>query len=497
LPLSWALLFISGTYGGSSGLFSRKIKKTNRRKTTMKMPEPIHHPSSYRDPSGFVFQVNGVYHRQVNLSYAADYMLLMDSGLYATLLAKGWLIAHQEIAADLTGTADWYKTLLPAQLGLITYPYEWGFAQLKDAALHTLSILALSIQKGMILKDATPFNIQFIQGKPVFIDTLSFEKYDASLPWVAYRQFCECFLFPLYLEHYCGIGLNKTLTAYPDGIPADVTARLLPRKSRLNIGALMHVHLPNMVKTRNGAPQGRPPAFSQQKLTNLIQHLESIIKKLKTRVAAYSTWSNYYEGTILSRSYLEEKEKVFRQFLEGLHFHTAIDMGANDGHFSLILSENVNASILALDADATCIDRLYHSVREKKVDNILPLCIDLQHPSPALGFRNKERSSFSDRFRGELVVALALIHHLVLSGNIPIADVAGYLSELTTDWLIIEFVPIEDRKAQELIHHKHRWHQPYDVPSFEQNFLLYFSIGKKNKVPGTERILYLMKKRQP
>lgn len=456
------------------------------------MPEPLNHPASYRDPSGFVFQVDGIYYRQVSKSYAENYETLMSSGLYATLIKNKWLIEHQEIPENLTASNDWYKTLLPDQINLFTYPYEWCFGQLQDAALYTLKILIQSIGKDMILKDASPFNIQFLQGRPVFIDTLSFEKYDASLPWVAYRQFCECFLFPLYLAHYCGIDTGKILTAYPDGIPADVTARLLPRKSRFNPSALMHVHLQARIKTASNP--GKPPAFSRQKLMHLIQHLEHIVKKLTPRPTRNSAWSNYYEDTILSRQYLDEKQRLFREFISSLHFLTAIDLGANDGFFSQILAERAEASITAIDADAACISRLYKTIREKNIPNILPLCIDILHPSPAIGFRNKERASFNDRFRAELVTALALIHHLVLAANIPLEAIPPYFAALSTDWLIIEFVPLEDEKAQELIRNKDRWHMPYDVSSFERCFGEYFSIGKKGKVPGTERILYLMKK---
>jgi hypothetical protein len=458
------------------------------------MPEPLHHPASYRDPSGFVFQADGIYYRQVNRSYAADYEKLMTSGLYTTLVKNKWLLEHHEIPENLTASPDWYKTLRPTQLKLITYPYEWCFGQLQDAALHTLTILDQAVQQGMILKDASPYNIQFLQGKPVFIDTLSFEGYDATLPWVAYRQFCECFLFPLYLAHYCGIDTGKILTAYPDGIPAGVTARLLPRKSRFNAGALMHVHLQNIVKPANRT--SKPPAFSRQKLMHLTRHLERILKKLKPRPSPHSAWSNYYEDTILSRQYLDEKQRLFSDLIHGLHFLTAIDIGANDGFFSRIAaSKNPEAFFTAIDADAACIDRLYNTIRGKNIPNILPLCIDVLHPSPAIGFQNKERASFDERFHAELVIALAFVHHLVLGANIPLCDIPQYLAALSTGWLIIEFVPLEDEKAQELIRNKHRWHQPYDTSSFERYFEEYFSIEKKSKVPGTERILYLMKKR--
>jgi hypothetical protein len=456
------------------------------------MPEPRNHGASYRDPSGFVFQADGIYYRQVHQSYAEDYEKLMSSGLYAALVKNKWLIPHREVPENLTASADWYKTLLPDQISLLSYPYEWCFGQLQDAALLTLSVLTESLRQDMVLKDASPYNIQFLQGSPVFIDTLSFERYDPGLPWVAYRQFCECFLFPLYLAHYRGIDTGKILTAYPDGIPAEVTARLLPRKSRFNPGALMHVHLQTMIRPASGT--GRPPAFSRQKLTHLIQNLRHIVTRLKPRPTRTSPWSNYYDDTILSQNYLDEKQRLFRDLLSGVHFRTALDLGANDGFFSRILSERGEASITAIDADAVCISRLYSAIREKNISNILPLCIDVLHPSPAIGFRNKERASFNDRFHAELVVALALIHHLVLGANIPLRAIPPYLAGLSTGWLIIEFVPLEDKKAQELIRNKARWHLPYDASSFEQYFGEHFSIGKKSKVPGTERILYLMKK---
>ncbi len=245
------------------------------------MSEQLPHPASFRDPAGFVFRVNEVYFRQVNKQYAPDYETLISSGLYRTLTEKGLLITHKEIAEDLTDSPDRYKTLLPEQLDMISYPYEWGIGQLRDAALLTLEVMAIAIGHGMILKDASPFNIQFHRGKPLFIDSLSFEKDDFSRPWIAYRQFCECFLFPLYLEHYHGAGLQKLLSIYPDGIPVAIAAKLLPARSRLSLGVWMHVHLLNLVKSSAG-PSGRKIAFDKQKLLRLVRHLENNISGLRS-----------------------------------------------------------------------------------------------------------------------------------------------------------------------------------------------------------------------
>ncbi|MES1161333.1 MAG: hypothetical protein ABUM51_11280 [Bacteroidota bacterium] len=495
------------------------------------MPEPQNHGASYRDPSGFVFQTDGIYYRQVHQSYAEDYEKLMSSGLYATLVKNKWLIQHREIPENLTASDDWYKTLLPDQISLLTYPYEWCFGQLQDAALLTLTILTESVRQDMILKDASPYNIQFLQGSPIFIDTLSFERYDPGLPWVAYRQFCECFLFPLYLEHYTGLGTQKTLTSWPDGIPAARTARLLPWKCHWKMDLWMHVYLPAMVGARQAGrrwpgggldgtagargPMARKPEadkgpFSKRKLQHILINLENILHRLQTK-GADSTWGNYYEETILSRSYLEEKERLCREFIQGLSFRTALDIGANDGYFSHILGgrdgrageagrghgepDSNGASVLAIDSDTVCMNRLYRTIREKQISNIQPLCVDIVSPTPAIGFRNRERASFSERVRAELVAALAVVHHLVFGRNLPLNDIPGCFAELTTGYLLVEFVPLEDEKVQELIRNKSRYHLPYDAEYFEGCFRNYFSIEQKKEIPGTKRILYLMKKR--
>ncbi len=467
------------------------------------MPEQVQLPVSFRDPSGFVFRMDGVYYRQVNLLYSENYELFMQSGLYRDLIGKKLLIPHTEIDENRTQSPVWYKTLLPRQISVISYPAEWCPAQLRDAALLTLDILENSLDRGMVLKDANPQNIQFQDGAAIFIDTLSFEKYDPSMPWVAYRQFCECFLFPLYLHRYRGTGVHKILGSYPEGIPAVVTAGLLPWKSRFNAGAWMHVFLQSRIH-RDGAAAsrdgvaGRRISFSKNKLLHLIRHLRQLIRSLGLDGRAVSEWGNYYKKTILSRDYLEEKEKLFQPFVSEIDFGSALDLGANDGHFSrLLANREAETPIIAVDLDWPCIQRLYEECKTGKTGkpiHILPLCVDISDPTPASGFRNQERSSFSDRARCQLVVALALVHHLVLGKNIPLSGVARYFAELTTEWLIVEFIPLSDEKAQQLIRNKSVWHEPYDTGAFESSFAEYFHIQRRAIIPGTDRILYRMKK---
>lgn len=452
------------------------------------MSNYLQHPSSFRDPSGFIFRSNGQVYRQVNHQYAATYDRFMQSGLYEKLIASKKLLPHTEVAENLTGTDNFYKTLLPEQLRFISYPYEWCFDELKDAALLVLDIMKESIAHGFILKDATPFNVQFHNGKPVWIDTLSFDDYEPSKPWVAYRQFCECFLFPLYLGRYLKTDIHKTFSTYLEGIPASLTARLLPMRSSLNLGVWLHVYLHSAVKS-DGKPQAGQGGFNKKKLQNLIMHLETIISGFRGRRTG-TTWSDYYDATILSHRYLNEKEKLFRQLLQKISFDTALDAGTNDGHFAKILAEN-GASVIAIDNDSASINRLYDAVKQNKSTNILPLQIDVTQPSPALGYRNKERAAFFDRVHAELVTALALIHHLVLSKNIPLSSLGEFFAEITGKYLLIEFVPPDDPKVIELAKSRTALH-PYDIETFEAGFGRHFTTLDKLQVPGTGRILYLM-----
>jgi hypothetical protein len=451
------------------------------------MPDILIHPASFRDPSGFVFQWNGNYYRQVNKIYAPEYDLLMNSGLYNKLAQDGSLIAHAETEEIKAQKDNWYKTIKPGQVSIITYPYEWCFAQLKDAALLTIDILKASIDHGMIIKDATPYNIQFVNNRPVFIDTLSFEKYDESKAWVAYRQFCNMFLFPLYLEHYLRTDIQKTLVVYPDGIPVDITSKLLPLKSRTSVGVWLHVYLQNTV-TRNAAARKEEEKFSKKKLLNLVNHLEGTIKNLKSRNLR-STWNKYYSDTISGNNYLQEKEKIFRKIIGDLNSRSVLDLGANDGYFSKICADN-GMNVVAVDNDSRSICTLYESGSK----NVLPLVMDLANPSPSTGFSNAERPSFYERIKMEVVVALALIHHLVIGRNIPLNVLAPWFAGICR-LLIIEFVPREDEKVEQMLASRKDVFTDYLQANFETVFSNYFDIKQKHPIPGSGRTIYLMEKR--
>ena len=457
------------------------------------MTERSRHTASFKDPSGFIFQENGIYYRQINQSYAKEYEFLISSGLYQTLVEKKLLLAHKELNNVDNDSPDHFKTLLPEQLRFISYPYEWSFDQLKDAALLTLRVARVALKKDMILKDATPFNIQFYNGSPVFIDTLSFEKCDFTKPWIAYRQFCETFLFPLLLEHYLQIDVQKWLSVYLEGIPVKMTAALLPVKSRFNLGVWLNVYLQNNIQAK-GASGGGKSGYNKDKVYRLLEHLTSVIKKININAATRSTWNNYYDETILSQGYLKTKVEIFRGLIGDIRDCRVLDLGCNDGYFSRIIAEGDN-QVVSADFDSQCINRLYNQLKTEKKTDILPLCVDISNPPPATGFRNAERQSFLQRIPSEAVIALALIHHLVLSKNILLTDAALQFSEMTKKWLIIEFVPLQDEKAQQLIANKNSFHEPYSVPAFKDAFLKYFEIEREIVIPGTERVLFKMRKK--
>lgn len=456
------------------------------------MAEYITHPASFRDPSGFVFFKDGNYYRQINKSYAADYQLLIDSGLYQELVSNKKLLAHEEVNHVVAEQEDWYKTLLPQQLQHISYPYEWCFGQLKDAAMLTLSVMKTAVAKGMVIKDATPFNIQFVDGAPVFIDTLSFEKYDESKPWVAYRQFCNMFLFPLYLEYYLASDIQKIMSAYPDGIPVDITAKLLPLKSGLSLGVWLHVYLQNTITQNSSRKSQQQERLSKRKLLNLIDHLEGTIAKMNYRTGR-SEWSDYYDSSILGKSYLVGKEKVFRELIAKISFKTALDLGANDGYFSKILAAE-GADVIAVDSDSRSVGKLYEEIKTHKITTILPLVVDIANPTPAIGFRNRERASFHERIAADLVIALALVHHLAIAKNVSLQAMAAYFSDIART-LIIEWIPAEDEKVRLMLASRRNVFGGYTAEKFLEHFGRHFRVVESRQLQSSGRTIYLMEKR--
>ena len=452
------------------------------------MPDINLHPSSYRDPSGFVFEKNGVLYRQINTSFKEHFDLFIQSGCYDQLAGKGLIIRHENLDENLTGSSAWYKTIKPERVEFISYPYEWSFDMLKDATLLTLQLVKEGLSFNMILKDATPYNIQWHNGRLIFIDTLSFEMYEEK-PWIAYRQFCENFLGPLLIMHYAQQPMPGLLLAWPDGIPLAIIRSLLPKRSRFSLHTYLHVHLHARISGQSKHASDKASQLSKQKLMNLIGSLQVLVQRLKTPEQK-STWSEYYDEAGRRNDYLEQKKKIISGWLKDLNIKSAVDLGANEGEFSQLLAER-NIHTIAADFDPYCINRLYDKIKVKHLQNIQPVVLDLANPTPAIGVNNKERSSFIDRTRVDLVLALALIHHLAIGRNIPFELIAAFFGRLGKN-LVIEFIPKEDDKVKLMLQQKKDIYSSYSEPAFVNAFEKWFRISDKKIIPGTERVLYLM-----
>ncbi len=456
-------------------------------------PSAQREPASFRDPSGFIYRDGTAIYRQINRLAAKDYDLLMQSGLYTQLVAEKLLIPHEEINHPSPWPDNHYKTIKPELIPFISYPYEWSFSQLKEAALATLAIQEKALALGLSLKDASAYNIQFIGSQPVFIDTLSFEPYEEGRPWVAYRQFCQHFLAPLALMAYVDLRLGTLSRQYIDGIPLDLAIKLLPRRSRFKPGIAAHIHFHAMSQIRMSASQrpGVTYRLSKTHLLGLIDSLEGTIRKLKPH-GDKTEWGNYYDQTNYTNESTEAKHSIINDWLGQLKPRLVFDLGANNGEFSR-LAEAGGAYVVASDIDPVAVEKNYVRAAAENSRTLLPLVINLTNPSPALGWANEERAAFLQRQTADVVMCLALIHHLAISNNLPLESIAQLLQSLGST-LIIEFVPKSDSNTQRLLSTREDIFTNYTKTGFEAAFSQYFTIETEKKIPKSQRILYLMKR---
>ena len=452
---------------------------------------------SFRDPSGFMFRHEGILYRQVNLHYRQEYDLLMASGLYEQLTKSRALIPHTEESTDLAPVPEIaYKVIRPQTVGFISYPYEWSFDQLKDAAILTLAIARRALEYGMALKDASAYNVQFHEGRPIFIDTLSFEKYEEGLPWVAYRQFCQHFLAPLALMASKDVRLLQLLRVNIDGIPLDLASSLLPTSTRLNLGLSSHIHLHASSQKKYADKEVSQAEvkgkFSRGAMETLIESLLSTVRALKVK-EINTEWADYYQANNYTEASFEAKRAVVKDFISRVAPQTVWDLGGNTGEFSRAASE-LGIPTVSMDIDPGAVQQNYQLVKKNKEKNMLPLVMDLTNPSPALGWRNQERQSLRERGEASLIMALALIHHLAIANNVPLRDVADFFADLGP-YLVIEFVPKEDSQVARLLASRLDIFPDYTLEGFKQAFQARYTILEEHPVEGSKRTLLLMRRK--
>lgn len=453
--------------------------------------------ASFRDPSGFLFSRGGILYRQVNRVYADDYSRFIESGLYDKLVKVGLLVAHTEVNEKPAEPSLAFKIIQPERVPFISYPYEWSFSQLKDAALATLSIQKRALKTGMSLKDASAYNIQFANGKPTLIDTLSFEIYQEGKPWDAYRQFCQHFLAPLALMAHVDVRLGQLMRVYVDGIPLDLVSRLLPASTRLNFGLLTHIHLHASAQTRYADADvkrisesaSQRGGMNRNAFIGLIESLEGAVKKLTWKPAG-TEWGNYYEITNYSDSAFAHKKGIISDWLKEIAPASVWDLGANNGEFSRLASA-AGIPTVAWDIDPSAVEQDYLRIKTEKEQNLLPLILDLTNPSPALGWANEERDSLGQRGPVDAAFALALIHHLAISNNVPLLRLADFFAGLCR-WLVIEWVPKSDSQVQKLLRTRKDIFDGYTREGFESAFMKQFYIRESVDVNQSERRMYLL-----
>lgn len=456
--------------------------------------------ASFRDPSGFVFKQKAVVYRQINKIYKSDYENLMNSGLYRDLVASNSLIEHKEVELPTHKEKDGaWKVIRPREIPFISYYYEWPFSMLKDAALLTLSIQKKALDYNMSLKDATAFNIQFFNGKPIFIDTLSFEKYEEGKPWIAYEQFVENFLSPLLLMSKVDVKLGRLSSVFVNGIPLELTSKLLPFKSRFSLSTLIHIFAHASAQKKYSDKKlnkgMRSKKFTKTALKGLIDNLESAVKSLEWNPTG-TQWEDYYDAD--RNNYKDESFKhkmdLVEKFLKPIKPGIVFDIGANTGMFSKIAAK-MGANTIAFDIDYGALEKNYRDlVKKEGEEKILPLFLDLATPTPAVGWENLERMSVFERGPADAVLALAVIHHLAITYKAPFIYQAQGFARMGNN-LIVEFVDREDSQVKKLVTNRDDILQDFTKENFEKAYKEFFKIKEAVSIKGSKRTLYLMTKK--
>ena len=453
--------------------------------------------SSFRDPSGKLFWDDGKLYRTITDRYFGTYKVIKESGFFDELRAKNKIVEYVERPAKIFShlSKNVCMVLEPQILPFISYPYEWSFSQLKDAALLTLDLHIEGLKSNFLLKDASAYNIQFFDGKPIFIDHLSFDICDQYSIWPAYGQFCRHFLAPLVLMSKVDPGLHSLLKLHIDGIPLPLACKLVPTRKLLTFGLFIHL-LCHAISQNKYADKGEKikneKKLSQSKMLNFAYSLKETIEKITWKPKG-TEWIDYYDDTNYSTKAMQDKLDLITYFVKKVpRIKYLWDLGGNTGMMSRAIQEYAE-HIICFDIDAAAVENNYLQVKDNAETKILPLVMDFTNPSPSIGFASQERSSLGSRGMADLGIALAFIHHLAISNNIPLNYIAEYFSSLCI-YLIVEFIPKEDSQVQRLLLSRNDIFNEYTHDNFINEFTKYFEIISSEKVADSKREIFLMKK---
>jgi hypothetical protein len=448
---------------------------------------------SYRDTAARIVKKESGYYRYIFHEYKAEYDHLMQSGLYDELTQKDLLIKHKEIQID-TYDHKIYKLLYPTQITFQSYPFEWSYLQWKKAITANLHINQIALKYGMVLKDATPFNFYITEGKAIMFDTSSFMFFKNGDKWVAYKQFCTEFLGPVTLMYYKGQKWSRLTRTHLRGLPLDFISKQLPFKSWFNLNTLLHIHLHARYTSRKVSQASHnKKGFSKEKISSLF---EMILSGLNCWLHPYqynTHWFAYYQNDIESNKYLVQKEEVITNWLKKIATNTLVDLGANTGKFSLIAGK-VAKKVIALEADENCVDNIENEIQKLGLKNIDAVVMDLAESTSNIGVLNNEIKSIFPRAQSDVVMALAIVHHLHVSNQMSFKQIAELIAMYTRRHAIIEFVPKSDKKVQFLLLDKTLDFSDFNENNFITALLEWFTIKEVVTLEDSERVLYLLKK---
>ena len=458
---------------------------------------PNFDPGSFRDPDTRIFRHNGAIFRCLSRRALDDWTRLVSSDFYGQLTRERAVVATEQVE-DLRELpqldSKWTAVLKHETVPFISYPYEWPFGMLKDAALLQLNLTLAALDDGMTLKDATPYNIQWFGTKPRFIDLGSFIAYEPGEPWVGYRQFCNQFLFPLFLQAYKDVPYHAWLRGRLEGIEAEHCRALLSSRDYFRPGVLTHVCLHAKAQARHEDSDRdvrqdlRAAGFSAAMIKTNIQRLRQIVERL-TWNPDRSTWSEYTREHSYEDEDLCRKSDFVRRVLASRRWSLVWDLGCNTGTYSRLAAEHAEY-VLALDADHLAVERMYAALKREGSDTILPLLADIADPSPGLGWRGVERHPLGDRGSPDLILCLALIHHLVIGRNIPIADFVEWLAGFGAD-VVIEFVGHGDPMVDKLLRNRAGQDIEYAANALELALARHFtSVTHEPRASGARTLYY-------
>ncbi len=457
-------------------------------------------PASFRDPAARVLRHDGQILRYLTSAALHDFETLSSTRFYREFTESGRLVATERTSSpqNLPLSDPWAAVLRHQTIPIVSYPYEWCFSMLQDAALLQLDLLTAALDEGMTLKDATPFNIQWLGTRPVFIDIGSFKVADPGEPWAGYRQFCEMFLYPLFLQAYKDVPFHPWLRGSLEGVEAGHINSLMSARDRLRPGVFTHVYLLSKLQSgyeatqRNVRKDLRSAGFSVELIKHNVKRIRRIVERL-TWSRARSTWSNYVQCNTYEEVDRERKKQFILRAAGSKHRSCVWDLGCNTGEYSRAVCECADL-VVAVDADHLAIEHLYRDLKDEQSLRILPLVGNLTDPSPGLGWRHRERQTLEKRSRPDLILALALVHHLSIGRNVPLLDLVEWFASFEAD-LVIEFVAPEDAMVEQLLRNRDKLDFGYTQDRFEACVDHHFVIAETEVLQsGTRTIYYLRPK---